>query len=90
MTGLSIINPWHAIRTLLDPEVPRGLPTVSRFERPILDDLFDVRPNYTKAKFKPMRGILKRNLKQEDIFKDFQPTYFWIFKRDGSEILRFG
>ena len=84
MTGLSTINPWHAIRTFLNPEVSKSRPNVLSFKGPILDDVFDVRPNYIKAKFKPMRGILKRN------WKDYQPTYYWTFKRDGSEILRFG
>ena len=94
MSGLSLINPWHAARTLLNPEIPEELQSSepnSRFQRSILDEMIPLGTEFIKGKFRPMGPMFKRNA--GDI-PEMNPKYFWYNKREeenpASEIMRFG
>ena len=93
MSGLSLINPWHAARTLLNPEIPEELQSGepnSRFQRSIHEEMIPLRAELIKEKFRPMGPMFKRNA--GDI-QEISPKYFWYNKREenpASEIMRFG
>ena len=94
MSGLSLINPWHAARTLLNPEIPEDLQSGepnSRFQRSILDEMIPLGAEFIKGKFRPMGPMLKRNAGD---MPEMNPKYFWYNKREeenpASEIMRFG
>ena len=88
MTGLSLMNPWHAARTLLNPEVPESLrfnqPSSladARQQRSIIDELIPMGPDFVKSKFRAMGPMFKRNTEAEDLIRKFDPKYITIGKR---------
>ena len=73
MTGLSLMNPWHAARTLLNPEVPESLrfnqPSSladARQQRSIIDELIPMGPDFVKSKFRAM-GVRKPETSSENL-----------------------
>ena len=50
MTGLSLINPWHAVRSLLNPDIPQGLQSPKQNSGPEL----------SKGKLLPLGPMIKR------------------------------
>ena len=88
MTGLSLMNPWHAARTLLNPEVPENLRynrlaslADSRQQRSIIDELIPMGPEFVKSKFRAMGPMFKRTMDREDPLQDFDPKYFDLGKQ---------
>merc|ERR1711892_1472887 len=87
-TGLSLMNPWHAARTLLNPEVPENLRynrlaslADSRQQRSIIDELIPMGPEFVKSKFRAMGPMFKRTMDREDPLQDFDPKYFNLGKQ---------
>ena len=103
MTGLSLMNPWHAARTLLNPEVPeslhfnqyQGLPD-GRQERSVIDELIPMGPEFVKSsKFRSAGPMFKRKMLSEDTLEDFGPKYVGLLEdptvqKKNMEIMRFG
>ena len=70
MTGLSLMNPWHAARTLLNPKSLRSANLAdSRQQRSIIDELI------------PMGPMFKRNVDAGDLIQKFDPKYLTFGKR---------
>ena len=92
MSSLSLINPWHAARTLLNPEILKELQSGEpnpRFQRSIVDEMIPLKVEFIKEKFRPMGPMFKRNA--GDI-PEMNPKYFWYNKREenpASDIMRF-
>ena len=87
MTGLSLMNPWHAARTLLNPEVPESLRSNqpsnladSRQQRSIIDELILMGPGFIKSKFRAMGPMLKRSTEAGDLIRKFDPKYLTFGK----------
>ena len=85
MTGLSLMNPWHPARTLLNPEVLDNLRynqlasmADSRQQRSIVDELI---PELVKSKFRAMGPMFKRSVDTEDLARGFDPKYLHFGKR---------
>ena len=88
MTGLSLMNPWHAARTLLNPEVPESLRSNqpssladARQQRSIIDELIPMGPEIVKSNFRAMGPMLKRNADAGDLIRKFDPKYLTFGKR---------
>ena len=88
MTGLSLMNPWHAARTLLNPEVPESLRSNhpssqadSRQQRSIIDELIPMGPEFVKSKFRAMGPMFKRSMDTEALIRKFDPKYLTFGKR---------
>ena len=88
MTGLSLMNPWHAARALLNPEVPNNLRynqpasmADSRQQRSIVDELIPMGPEFVKSKFRAMGPMFKRSVDTEDLARGFDPKYLHFGKR---------
>merc|ERR1711892_1231918 len=66
MTGLSLMNPWHAARTLLNPEVPEVLRydpiAETRHQRSVIDELNPLGPKFFKAKLRATGPMFKRDV----------------------------
>ena len=76
MTGLSLMNPWHAARTLLNPELPDNLrynqlasKADSRQQRSIVRELIQMGPEFVKSTFRAMAmgPMFKRSVDTEDL-----------------------
>ena len=87
MTGLSLMNPWHAAKTLLNPEVPDNLKynqlasmADSRQQRSIVDELIPMGPEFIKSKFKAMGPMFKRSV-DKYITQGFEPNLLHFGKR---------
>merc|ERR1711874_142260 len=81
MTGLSLMNPWHAARTLLNPEVPESLhynqidnAANGRQERSVIDELIPMGPDFMKSKYRAVGPMFKRGLDTDDL-EDLGPKY---------------
>merc|ERR1712142_501749 len=98
MTGLSLMNPWHAARTLLNPEVPESLhynqfPTDGRQERSVIDELIPMGPEFVKSKFRAVGPMFKRKIESEDPLEELGPKYLGLIEdpqKKNMEIMRFG
>ena len=75
MTGLSLMNPWHATRTLLNPEVHEGLyykPVAeTRHQRSVMDELNPFGPKFFKAKLRAMGPMFKRDQDEGETISSF-------------------
>ena len=87
MTGLSLMNPWHAARTLLNPEVPESLRSIqpssladARQQRSIIDELIPMGPEFVKSKFRAMGPMFKRNADAGDLIQKFDQKYLNLGK----------
>ena len=103
MTGLALMNPWHAARTLLSPEVPesahisqyQGL-SDGRQERSVIDELIPLGPEFVKtSKFRAVGPMFKRKMLNEYPLEDFGPKYVGLIEdptvqKKNMEIMRFG
>ena len=84
MTGLSLINPWHAVRSLLNPDIPEGPLSPkpkSRFQRSLIDEMNPIGPEFLKGKILHMGSMIKRE-------GNFNPKYYWYNKR--ADIIHLG
>ena len=82
MTGLSLMNPWHAARTLLNPKSLRSANLAdSRQQRSIIDELIPMGPEFIKSKFRAMGPMFKRNADAGDLIRKFDPKYLTFGKR---------
>ena len=76
MTELSLINPWHAVRSLLNPDIPEGPLSPkpnSRFQRSLIDEMNPIGPEFIKGKLLRMGPMIKK----EEIIN---PKYYWYNK----------
>ena len=89
MAGLSLMDPWHAARTLLSPEVPESLRSNqpsnladSKQQRSIIDEVIPMGPEFVKSKFRAMGPMFKRNVDAGDLIRKCDPKYLTFGKRD--------
>ena len=88
MTGLSLMNPWHAARALLNPEVPNNLRynqpasmADSRQQRSIVDELIPMGPEFVKSYV--LGPMFKRSVDTEDLAQGFDTKYLNFGKRSN-------
>ena len=88
MAGLSLMGPWHAARTLLNPEVPDSLRSnqprnmaYARQRRSIINELIPMWQNFVKSKFRAMGPMFKRNADTGNLIRKFDPKYLTFGKR---------
>ena len=93
MTGLSLMNPWHAARTLFNPEVPNKLrydqpETIedNRQERSINDEIIPLSPDFVQSRIS-LGPMLKRNVDLENIMRSFDPKYLTYGKRSVINVV---
>ena len=59
------MNPWHAARTLLNPEVPDGVryktKAETRQQRSVFDELNPLGHKFMKARFRGLGPMFKRD-----------------------------
>ena len=82
-TELSLINPWHAVRSLLKLDIPEEPPSPkpnSRFQRSIIDEMNPIGHKFIKGKFLRMGPMIKRE-------ENINPKYYYHKRGD---IMRFG
>ena len=87
MTGLSLMNPWHAARTLLNPEVPEELrygPIEGmREQRSIMDEMNPLAPEFFKDKFRSFGPMFKKGGDERENLKNYFLKYSTFGKRSG-------
>ena len=84
MNELSLINPWHAVRSLLKLDIPKEPPSPkpnSRLQRSIIDEMNPIGPEFIKGKFLRMGPMIKRE-------ENINPKYYYHNKQ--GDIMRFG
>ena len=93
MTGLSLMNPWHAARTLFNPEVPNKLRydqpesiEDNRQERSINDEIIPLSPDFVQSRIS-LGPMLKRNVDLENIMRSFDPKYLTYGKRSVINVV---
>ena len=83
MTGLSLMNPWHAARTLLNPQLPEDLKEI-RHTRSIMDEANALDPELLKAKFRPVGPMFKKSTIENDYVSNFDPKRFLTFGKRNA------
>ena len=79
MKGMSLMNPWHAVRTLLNPELPEDLHysnmAETRHQRSIINVRNPLGQKFVKAKLRSMGPMFKRDQDEWNIFRNYKPKY---------------